>query len=241
MKKFFIKYCILLVFIAPSLAIGRPNFILIGPPGSGKGTFSSIAKEAGYHHISHGDILRTKIKENTDLGLAIKTSLEGGNFINDSVAFEVIEKEVLACLERNQPFIIDGFPRNENRFRLLVELLTTKNLTQNTEWIHFETTDQECLERIEGRFVCSKCFKIFNVKAKQPVLDMVCDDCKEPLGKRVGETIENTKKRLASYRAITEPVIDLAKKQGFVIHEINTTYSLEECLTKYRMLLEKSN
>ncbi len=229
------KYIIASLLVTFSL-FGQKNFILIGPPGSGKGTFSSfMKKEHGYYQICPGDILRQHIKNNTELGQKIKPVVAKGNYIDDSIIFKIIDEQVSHCVDNNIPFIIDGFPRNIASLEFLSQLFQTKQINSTITLVHFQIDDQACIERIEQRFVCFKCSNIFNMTTRKPQKNMICDACNTPLEIRLGDTTSNTIKRLAHYRQYIEPLVEQAKNK-YTVMTINAEAPLSDCLKIYKKL-----
>jgi len=215
----------------PDHLIKQPNFILIGPPGSGKGTFSFfMVQKRNYHQICIGDIIRTHKKKNTDIGKAI---LANGGFVDDEMAYSIIKNEIDLIVENKTPFIIDGFPRNIPAFEFLIQELKEKDVIASTTFVHFKIDDQVCIDRINNRLVCFKCFDVFNTTTKKPKKEMICDSCDIPLEVREGDAAAATIKRLACYRAYTEPLIEVAKK-NFNILTIDANSSIEGCLAQYK-------
>lgn len=229
------KYIIVLFFVTISLC-GQTNFILIGPPGSGKGTFSSFMKNNyGYYQICPGDILRQHIKNNTELGQKIKPIVERGDYIDDTVVFRIIDEQVSYCVDNSIPFIIDGFPRSLSSFEFLLQLFKTKKINTTITLVHFRIDDEVCIERIDQRLVCFSCSRVFNMTTRKPQLDMMCDGCSALLEIRLGDTISNTIKRLAYYRDNIEPLVELAKDEYAVI-VVDAQASLTDCLEVYKNL-----
>lgn len=209
-------FLILFLLIFPLSAI--ENYVLMGPPGSGKGTFSTkMIEEKGYKQICPGDILRTHIKNETELGQSIKLIVQNGDYIDDIIIYQIIEQEVRGYVERNIPFIIDGFPRHKDGYDFLIKLFKKLNIESTIVFIHFIIDDFTCIQRIANRLVCFNCYNVYNLRTKPPLKEMVCDKCENILEKRLGDTYENTKKRLAYFRNTIEPLINLAEKDYNVI------------------------
>ncbi|MFZ5953857.1 MAG: adenylate kinase family protein [Candidatus Dependentiae bacterium] len=199
---------------------GFENYILIGPPGSGKGTFSSkMTQEFNYKQICPGDILRTHIKNETELGKSIKTIVESGDYIDDQIIFKIIDDQVRECIHNNIPFIIDGFPRNIDGFNFLNNLFEQLKIKETIVYVHFIINDKICIDRISNRLVCFNCYSIYNLKTKIPLNHMVCDNCNHQLEQRLGDNKKNTIKRLSYYRTKIEPLIDLARMQFKIIEK----------------------
>lgn len=229
----FIKFLLITVSI-----LGQDNFVLIGPPGGGKGTFSLFMKEKyGYYQICPGDRLRMHIKNETELGKAIKPIVERGDDIDESIVFKIVDDEVSECLNSGKNFIIDGFPRSVSSLNFIVELFKKKNITATI--IHFKIDDATCLKRINNRLSCLNCLSVFNMLTKKPKVDMVCDSCGDPLEIRIDNTTQNTLKRLKYYRKNIEPLIELVNND-YKMFSFNSDVPLNECINIYENLILSS-
>ena len=227
----------LLVCFSGSL-FGEFNFIFIGPPGSGKGTLSSaMVKTHGYEQICPGDILRKHIKQGTDLGKTIKPIVANGDYVDDEVVFRIIEEKITHCLDGQRPFIIDGFPRSVSGVEFLNEFFKNKAVGSEICCLHFVIDDKTCLDRICYRLVCFNCSCVFNKNTKKPKVDMVCDNCGHKLEARLGDSRENTLKRLAYYRKNIEPMVELIGK-SFKVVSLDSDDSLENILKKHKNVFE---
>jgi adenylate kinase len=230
-----VKYFIAVLLVTFSL-YGQTNFILIGPPGAGKGTFSSFMKnQYGYYQICPGDILRQHIKDNTELGQEIQPIVERGDYIDDSIVFRIIDEQVSYCLEHEIPFIIDGFPRGIASIEFLRQLLKVKNIESTITFVHFQVDDETCIERIDQRLVCFNCSHVFNMTTRRPKKSMTCDECDTSLEIRLGDTVANTTKRLAYYRKNIEPLVALVHDE-YPVLVINAQSELTDCLEVYKQL-----
>ncbi len=198
--------------------INAEHYVLIGPPGSGKGTFShKLVREQDYCQICPGDIVRTHIKNETELGKVIKPIVESGDYINDGIIYKIIEAQITECVKNKISFILDGFPRHENGYLFIKDLFKRLNIEAEITFVHFLVDDSTCIERISNRVVCFECYNVYNLKTKRPLIEMTCDECYKPLEIRLGDTIQNTKKRLLYFREIIEPIVELAQKDFKVL------------------------
>jgi adenylate kinase len=229
------RYILSLIFLSSTL-LAHKNYILVGPPGSGKGTFSSFMVEHGYHQICPGDIVRTHIKHQTELGKLVKPIIEGGGFLGNDILFKIVEEQILYCLERKIPFIIDGFPRHREGLDMLKQLFAATGLSESIQFIHFQVEDDICINRINARLVCFNCSSIYNLDSKKPTKDMACDTCKHSLEMRVGDSVAATVKRLDYYRRTIEPLLE-AVEHDFTIIRIDASKSLIPCIEIYKELL----
>ncbi|WP_100934785.1 adenylate kinase [Candidatus Chlamydia corallus] len=176
-------------------------FIIMGPPGSGKGTQSQyLANRMGLSHISTGDLLRAIIQEGTPTGLEAKALLDKGAFVPSNFIWEIL-KEKMQSKACSQGCIIDGFPRTLDQAQLLGNFL----IETHSDYIviFLEISEDEILKRIYSRFLCPSCSHIY--KKNQGYTE--CPDCHIPLIRRSDDTPEVIKERLKKYRERTAPLI----------------------------------
>lgn len=205
----------------------------MGPPGSGKGTFSFfMTQEKNYHQICLGDIIRIHKKNNSAIAKELETK---GGSVDDDLACRIIGEEVTSCIKNKLPFIIDGFPRTVPALKFLVQLLKEKNLSSHITFVHFIVDDQTCIDRIDKRLVCFGCSQVFNMTTKKPRQEMICDSCNSLLEVRDGDAKAVTIKRLASYRNQTEPLLEMVRAD-FKVITIDSKASIEELLNFYKTL-----
>ncbi|EPP35112.1 adenylate kinase family protein [Chlamydia ibidis] len=181
----------------------RPNFyIIIGAPGSGKGTQSQkLAKKCGIPHISSGDILREAVQKKTPLGLEVESLVSQGAFVSDNLIWELVREKLSqpTCLNG---CILDGFPRTVNQAILLDGFLISK--FPNYLAILLEISEEEVLHRICSRFVCPSCNRVYSEAQGLSY----CPQCNVKLVRRSDDHPEVVRERLKIYKLSTEPVID---------------------------------
>jgi adenylate kinase len=218
-----------------------PNFVLLGPPGSGKGTFSSyMVQKFGYSQICPGDLVREQIKKQTTLGKEIEPIVRRGDYISDRIIFRMIKNRILDALEKKKPFIIDGFPRSVKALTFLNSLFAEKHLESKVTYIHLKTEDEVCVDRIANRLVCFTCKSSFNETIQKPKKHMVCDSCNGKLERRIGDSKQNAKKRLLYYRENIEPLLKIVAS-SFKIVEIEADKPLIELQPKLDKMCLQSN
>ncbi len=189
--------------------------ILLGAPGSGKGTLAAeLAKVPGIAHLSTGDLLRGAVKAGTPAGVEAKGYMESGNLVPDAL----IARMVGDYLEQNAKLstvLLDGFPRNVPQAEILAELLQKTGVTLRCALL-LDVPDDVVVRRISGRRVCPKCGAGFNVDTLPPKQDGICDVCGAELVVRKDDTPETVRHRLEVYAGQTFPLIAYYKERGML-------------------------
>lgn len=187
--------------------------ILLGPPGSGKGTQAKrLTVEKNWPQLSTGDMLRAAIKAGTRLGLEAKAFMDKGSLVPDSVVIGLIEERIQEadCLGG---FILDGFPRTIPQAEALDAMLSRQE-RKVARTVLFEIPDSELVSRLSGRRTCSKCGAMYHVDSMRPKKDGVCDQCGGSLLQRDDDKPEVIQKRLQVYHQQTAPVAGFYRAQG---------------------------
>lgn len=183
------------------------RFILLGPPGAGKGTQASfIIKKYGIPQISTGDMLRAAIKDGTELGRKAKTLMDAGQLVSDSVILDLV-KHRIAAPDCGGGFLFDGFPRT------LAQAEAMKNAGLQIDYvIEIAVPDEEIIQRMSGRRVHPASGRTYHVKFNPPKVANRDDVSGEPLILRQDDQPETVKERLRVYHAQTQPLIEYYSK-----------------------------
>jgi adenylate kinase len=186
------------------------KLMIIGPQGSGKGTYASrISAALGIPHISTGQIFRDNIAAKTDLGKQVEGFINKGVLVPDEITMKIV-KERLAKPDAKNGFIFDGFPRNLKQAEELDKFLKLDHV------IYLNVPEWLLLERISSRVTCKKCGKIYNLMSIKPKRAGICDDCAGELYVRDDEKPDAIKTRLREYEKNTKPLIDYYKNKGIL-------------------------
>jgi len=181
--------------------------IIFGAPGAGKGTYSSrLQTKLGVDVIAMGDIFRESVKQDTELGKKVKSYVEKGALVPDSVVIEVLQ-ERLSRVPKGKGFILDGFPRT------IEQAKTLEGITGIDVILQLDVPDEIIIQRLSSRRICKKCGEVYNIRFLKPKKEGVCDKCGGELYQRADDNPEVIKNRLQVYKDQTEPLIVYYKKK----------------------------
>lgn len=195
------------------------SIILIAAPAAGKGTEAAkIKEEYNMPHISTGDILREKAKEDSDLGRDINNKISNGLFVSDDLIIEIL-KERIQEEDCQNGYILDGFPRNVAQGKAYQEMLDELGKDLGVV-IVIDIDKNLAASRIAGRVSCPKCKEVYNTVSEdmKPKKSGICDKCGSELVKRDDDNKETYIGRYNTYIEKTAPLIDFYNNLGVVYH-----------------------
>jgi adenylate kinase len=185
-------------------------YVLLGCPGSGKGTFAQTIKSEGYDHVSTGDITREEVKNETDFGIKYKDAIL--NHIIGGIPFEEIQKLVEQRLEKavkeQRGIILDGYPKTVQQCKFLDAFIKKKELTERMVVVLLDINEEVAIDRILYRQTCEQCNKVYNSKFSPPKKTDECDECHGVVAKRIDANSEVTKQRVYEFKSKKGAVID---------------------------------
>jgi adenylate kinase len=192
------------------------RLILLGAPGSGKGTQAKVlAEKLGIAHVSTGDILREEVKQETDLGKKAKEFMNAGKLVPDSLILDMVRGK-LGSGELAKGFILDGFPRTVPQAEGLEEI--TRQLGFGIDKVlNINVKDEEIVKRLTARSSCPKCGAIYNDISKPPRKADVCDTCGAQLKRRDDDKEETVRSRLDVYHKQTQPLEDFYRGKSLLV------------------------
>lgn len=210
--------------------MSNQSYIILGPPGSGKGTQAQeISKLLRVPHISTGDIFRQIVGQDSAFGQEVAQILKTGQLVSDNITNKLVNDR-LAEADTNVGFVLDGYPRNLNQAEYL------NNLRPQVVAIYFKLSDEDVIQRLSGRRTCPACNRIYHIKYSPPKVDGVCDDDSSHLIHRTDDTEGIIRERLQTYHQQTEPILDFYR-QSQKLMEIDGTPPISEVTANVRSLL----
>lgn len=195
------------------------NIVLLGGPGSGKGTQAELlCAELGLPHVSTGDLFRENLRQATDLGRLAKTYMERGELVPDDVT-EALVAERLARPDAQAGFILDGFPRTVSQAEALTAMLADQGRTLSGV-LFVNVSDEAIVDRLSGRLICRSCQAPFHKQFKPPRTPGICDACGGELYQRADDNPATVRARLATFHEQTEPLVEYYRRSG-LLHEVS--------------------
>jgi adenylate kinase len=206
------------------------RLILLGPPGSGKGTQANLLQEK-YHipKISTGDILRAAVEDNTVLGKQAKSFMDKGELVPDEIVIGLIKERIVEP-DCEAGYILDGFPRTIVQAEKLGETLAAMDREIDLV-VDLEVDPEELRVRLAGRSTCRDCGAMFHQTSHPPKAEGVCDECGGNLYQRDDDNEETIVKRLEVYNKETAPLKDFYREQG-KLKTIQGCGGMEEIFSK---------
>jgi adenylate kinase len=198
----------------------RLNMVLIGPPGSGKGTQAvRLAERYGVPHISTGDSLRAAVRAATPLGVQVSATLASGGLVSDELITDLV-RERLARPDTAKGFVLDGFPRTVAQAHALDDMFAPPGLAPEDPVPHaplivvlVAVADQAIIGRLSRRRVCSSCSITQSVSEDSEVNAEPCPYCGGTLVRREDDEPETVRRRLETYASLAEPVTGLYRSR----------------------------
>jgi len=207
------------------------NIILLGPPGSGKGTQSTyIVQKYKIEHISTGDILRSEISKKSELGIKAKTFMEKGDLVTDELIIEMVSNTI----QDMKSILLDGFPRTlKQALSLEKEMNKSK---KNVDYVlYFDVPYDDLITRLSRRISCKSCSTTFTKNDQ----NFVCPkDCKkQELYQREDDKPEAVRKRMETYKKLTQPLLEFYKEKEILV-KINANSSISEVSLEIDKILQ---
>ena len=202
------------------------KLVLLGPPGSGKGTQAKrLAEKYGLPHVSSGDILRAGLREEGYLDRETREIVRSGRLVPDRIAVEIVRKR-LGEEDCGKGFILDGFPRTLPQAESLNGLLQESDIPIDRV-LYLELSEEEVVKRLSGRRLCPRCGATFHLLFHPPRSPGICDRCGAQLSQREDDSEVTVRERMKTYEKQTYPLIEYYQSRG-LLAKINANRSVEE-------------
>ena len=196
------------------------NIVLLGPPGTGKGTVAQyIEKNYGYRQLSTGDLLREEVKKGSDLGRKVEPIMKAGKLVDDKTVAEIVAGALRKGTGKG--IVLDGFPRNLSQAKMLDEMRVEIGFVMN-----LESKKETVVRRLSSRRQCPGCNKVYGLDLP-PKKEGLCDVCGTALAQREDDRAETVAKRYELYRELADPRLEFYRKKG-LLKEVNGNLRLEE-------------
>ena len=210
--------------------------VLLGPPGSGKGTQAKRLVDAlGTPHVSSGDLFRHHLSEETELGLMAKSYMEEGELVPDDVTVKMVIERI-SQPDCEDGVILDGFPRTLTQAEALAEALEEQE-QEVTVVPLIKVSDEEVMRRLTARRVCEDCGAVYNLIFNPPEEEGVCDVCGGELYQREDDNPETVQHRLYTYYKETSPLIGYYFARDLLV-EVDGEQSVDEVNEALREAIE---
>jgi adenylate kinase len=219
MKLLLASFCVFISFFslhATDVKDTEPMvIILLGPPGSGKGTQAlRLSQKLKIPHISTGDLFRENLSKNTELGKKVKSYMEAGKLVPDELVLDMLFARI-SQPDSARGYLLDGFPRTIPQAEALEKQL---NAHAKIIALNLQVPDEVIVKRAAGRLTCKKCGHMYNKYFAPPSDDNVCDKCKGELYQRADDAPAVVEERLHVYHQQTEALIQFYEKKGILVN-----------------------
>lgn len=210
--------------------------VLMGVPGSGKGSFSQYAKNR-FIPINPGHLLRDEIARASILGIEIKEKVEQGELIDNTIVWNLVEMALIKAVQQEKGVILDAFPLSLENLDSLIHYIE-KNPDFIFSFFYLEAPMDICVSRIVGRKSCLNCGSIYHDVTHPSKICDCCDICNTPLSKRTDDCEKYALARVNKAQDKLNVVLRAIKMKGIQVTIIDTSSSLNDCHEKYKKLLE---
>ncbi|MEO5612594.1 MAG: adenylate kinase [Sphingomicrobium sp.] len=212
------------------------NIVLLGPPGAGKGTQASrLQASRGMIQMSTGDMLREAVAKGSPVGVQAKAVMAAGKLVSDAIVSALIGERLDAAGDNGA--IFDGFPRTRAQAEALDQLLAERGRTLD-HVIELVVDEDALVARIAGRFSCARCGASYHDRFKQPLVPSKCDQCgATEFIRRPDDNEQTVRRRMAEYRAKTEPILPYYDERGLV-HRVDGMQSVDDVAAQIEAILD---
>ena len=214
------------------------NIILLGPPGAGKGTQASrLEHERGMVQVSTGDMLRAAVKAGTEIGRMADEIMKAGKLFPDDLMSQILRNR-LDEPDTERGVIFDGYPRTQAQAEALDTILSER--ARKLDYvIELAVNEDALVDRITGRFSCTKCGEGYHDRYKLPRIENLCDVCgNDQFKRRPDDNADTVRQRLGEYRAKTAPILPYYEARNLV-RRVDGMAPIEEVSSSIEAILDE--
>lgn len=217
----------------------------MGPPGSGKGTLSSLCvKSFGWHQLSTGNLCRDHVQRGTNIGNKIQNAINQGELVSDEVIADMVKDWLMSQDTLPQGVIFDGYPRTKRQAELLYAFLQDGLKEFDLVLVKLHVNADLVVDRILSRVSCSNkdCQQVYSLLKESPMrpkASMVCDTCGSKLVQRSDDTKDTLKNRIHVYYQNEQDIIDFYVRKGMSIGMINGAQTIQDVFNDFKKLAEQ--
>jgi adenylate kinase len=209
--------------------------ILLGAPGSGKGTQSQLlATKFDFTHLATGDILRAEVAQGTELGKKAEGYMKAGKLVPDAIIIEMVAGKV----ETGGKYLFDGFPRTLDQAQGLDQILKRSGSAVDLV-VYLTLPVAEAIKRMSSRRICSNCAEVYTAFSRPPKADGVCDKCSGKVIQREDDTEATANKRLMVFEDQTHPLVAYYKGEQ-ILKEVDANRAPEAVASALAAVIESA-
>ncbi|TET05867.1 nucleoside monophosphate kinase [Candidatus Dependentiae bacterium] len=213
-------------------------FILMGAPGSGKGTLAEqCVKTLGFTTLSTGNLLREAVTRKDDLGKQAESYMKKGELVPDDLVTSIVANWLSKNLSDIDTLILDGYPRTVQQAQLFIELLKNRFPNVSLHVVELTASDDVIVHRLANRLICEKCQTLYSRKLLKDPEKLICESCGSKLIQREDDKEKVVRKRLKVYAEHAHPLRNFYQTMGIQIDQLNTED--EQILEGFKKLLEE--
>jgi adenylate kinase len=210
------------------------RIVMLGPPGSGKGTQGDLIEEKyGFAKVSSGDLLREEVKAGTALGKEAEVCMRRGELVSDVLVLDMIQERI-SRPDCQTGYVLDGFPRNISQAKMLEKAVPSAHEIV----LDIRLSDFSLVERLSARRICSNCGMIYNLQVKAPTKEGICDVCTHKLIARDDDVPEVIQRRLKIYHDQTEELVTYYRERN-IYHAVNGEGKVDEVFFQVATILDR--
>lgn len=214
--------------------------LLIGPPGSGKGTLSQkCVQKLGWKQVSTGDLCRKHIAKQTEIGKSIDFAIKSGKLVSDGLISQMVFEWFRDGEDSSDVVILDGYPRTVNQAKDFNELADQLGDSAQVVVAKFIIDDKVVVDRLVNRYICKNksCQRVYSLNAAStlvPQNDMMCDSCGSELIKRKDDNADAIRERLKVYHLHEDDLLSHYENAGYEIREFKSDLPIDQLFAEFK-------